>query len=702
MTKETIKIVVCGDDNVGKTSLLVSLIKNKFVSNLQDVISPITIPRDFSSNANSSFSTVIIDTNNENIQALHTTLKLADVIWLVYSDHESYERISLHWMMMFRSLGLNIPIILCKNKCDTPINNDASINETVNKTVTTITNQTRENNGNIQDTKVEDEEFIPILMEFKEIDTCIKASAKTKYNVNQAFYLCQRAITYPITPLFDARRGDLKPLTIGALQRIFLLCDSDQDGFLNDDEMNYLQRKCFRKEIAIDELEYIKQNLLITQRNSYHEELEYASVSNYNNFHDSTTKSEDSYFGDIHYPLYVPGAGVTIKGFLALNKMYVEKGRHETIWGILRAFKYTNSLSLDDAYLHPKVSVPNSASVELSPKGYRFLVSLFVKFDRDKDGGLDDNELEAMFKTTPGLPKLWLSSNFPYSTVINNRGFITLQGWLAQWAMTTYLDYRVVTEYLVYFGFEEDTRLALQITKARKHRRRQGKIYRSSVSDRKVFNCFVLGKKFSGKTTLLEMFLGRQFSDNYEPMIMPHIAVNSLELKGGKQYYLILQEFTGTNGELILNKEKLKTCDVLCLTYDSSDPDSFSYILELFNRYEDIKRLPIIIVGLKADLDKQQQRCYTQPDDFCEKMFLNHPLHISSKWLSSLNELFIKITEAALVPEDNTPDLPEKVKKTITDIDYRQTAVILGSSVGFITLLSYTLYKLAKNKLDQK
>ena len=68
----------------------------------------------------------------------------------------------------------------------------------------------------------------------------------------------------------------------------------------------------------------------------------------------------------------------------------------------------------------------------------------------------------------------------------------------------------------------------------------------------------------------------------------------------------------------------------------------------------------------------------------------------------TLNELFIKITEAALVPEDNTPDLPEKVKKTITDIDYRQTAVILGSSVGFITLLSYTLYKLAKNKLDQK
>lgn len=116
MTKETIRIVVCGDDNVGKTSLLVSLIKNKFIPNIQDVLNPITLPPDFSSDSNSSFSTIIIDTNNEGIQALHTTLKRADVIWLVYSEHESYERISFHRMMMFRSLGLNIPVILCKNK----------------------------------------------------------------------------------------------------------------------------------------------------------------------------------------------------------------------------------------------------------------------------------------------------------------------------------------------------------------------------------------------------------------------------------------------------------------------------------------------------------------------------------------------------------------------------------------------------------
>lgn len=654
MFQETVKIVVCGDDNVGKTSLILSLLKDEFVTNLQDVLMPLTISKDSIPSINASSicdNTILIDTNNEDLATLKGNLKLADVIWLVYSDHESYERISFHWMTMFRSMGLNIPVILCKNKCDDLVDDQ-------------ITN-----------TKVEDEEFIPILMEFKEIDTCIKTSAKNKYNIIQTFYLCQRTIIFPITPLFDARLGDLKPLAKDALQRIFLLCDLDQDGFLNDDEVNFLQLKCFQHNMNFNELENIKQILLTLP----------LSMDN-----DQSLNS-----------FYTPNKGITHEGFLELNKMYAEKGRHETIWGILRAFKYTDSLSLDDSVLHPKLNLPHSSSLELSPKGYRFFVDLFIRFDKDKDGALDDNELLSLFKTTPGIPKLWSSTNFPYSTVINKRGFVTLQGWLAQWAMTTFVDFNVVTEFLVYFGFEEDARLALQITKSRRYRRRSGKFYRSKVNDRKVFNCLVLGKKFSGKTSLLEKFLGRNLNDHYSPTLKPQMAVNSLELKGGKQYYLILQELGELQDNILKNKQELINYDVILLTYDSSDPNSFSYLINLFQQFEYIKELPIIFVGLKADLDKQRQRCIIQPDQFCENMYISHPLHISAKWLSSLNELFIKITEAALVPANNTPDLPEEDNSTLNDIDYRQAAVIVGSTIGFISLLSFTLFKFVNNQLSK-
>lgn len=645
MAKETIRVVLCGDDGVGKSTLIVSLVKGRFISNIQDVLPPVTIPRDFSSSPYSPKSTILVDTCNANPAALQRELRSADVIWLIYSDHESYERVSLYWMMTFRSLGLNLPVILCKNKCDEYGDNSVPVAST--------------------DTKVEDEEFIPILMEYKEVDTCIKTSARTQFDVNQAFYLCQRSITNPIAPLFDARIGELKPLVVQALKRIFLLSDKDQDNYLNDEEIIALQRKCFGRSIDINELNFIKSAL-------------------------SDISSPKQEYED--YILYQSDKGITKDGFLVLNKIYAEKGRHETIWGILRAFQYTDSLSIKDKALYPKLNVPDTSSIELSPKGYRFLVDLFLRFDRDNDGGLNDKELTFLFKCTPGQPKLWSETHFPYSTVLNNRGCITLQGWLAQWSMTTFLDYKITTAYLVYFGFQEDARLALQITKPRKMRRRAGRLYRSPLSDRKVFNCFVVGKPKSGKSSLLESFLGRPFTELYSPTMRPQISVNSLELKGGKQYYLILQEFGGQENAILENRDKLKNCDVLCLVYDSSDPESFSYLVGLVKRYESLQDLPVVFVALKADLDKVQQRCHIQPDEFAEQLYVDHPLHISSTWPSSLNELFIKITEAALAPGKNTPGFPPESK--INDTDYRQAVMIVGSTVGFISLLTFTVVKL--------
>ena len=549
-------------------------------------------------------------------------------------------------------------MILCKNKCDDFLADGEPV----------TSNNLSLEDGSSDSTKIEDEEFIPILREFKEIETCIKTSARDKFNVNQAFYLCQRAITHPIAPLFDARVGELKPLTVSALKRIFALSDKDQDGYLNDEELSILQKRSFGKAINVQELDFIKQTLL--NLSSPHQEYE-------------------------NYSLYVTGKGLTRDGFFVLNKLYSEKGRHETTWGILRAFHYTDSLSINDKVLYPKMDIPDTASVELSPLGYRFLVELFLMFDKDNDGGLNEEELDFLFQTTPGIPKLWTETNFPFSTVVNNQGFVTLQGWLAQWSMTTFLDYKTTTEYLVYLGIEKDAKLALQVTKPRKIRRRNGKLYRAPVTDRKVLNCFVIGKPYSGKSSLLESFVGRSLSESYSPTIKPRIGVNSLELKGSKQYYLILQEFGEQEPAILENVQKIRQCDVLCLCYDSSDPESFSCLFDLINQHSHLQELPIIFVALKADLDKQQQRCYIQPDDFTDQLFVDHPLHVSSAWSSSLNELFIKLAEAGLEPARSTPGLaPDIVKE---DVDYWQYALVATSAVGFTSLFTFTFFKLIRS-----
>lgn len=67
------------------------------------------------------------------------------------------------------------------------------------------------------------DEMIPIMKEFKEIQSCIRCSAQELYNVNEAFYLCQRAVTHPVSPLFDSKEGCLKLAAVAALERIFCM-----------------------------------------------------------------------------------------------------------------------------------------------------------------------------------------------------------------------------------------------------------------------------------------------------------------------------------------------------------------------------------------------------------------------------------------------------------------------------------------------
>lgn len=494
-------------------------------------------------------------------------------------------------MPYFRSLGVNVPVVLCANKSDLV--------------------------GQGTTPQVVEEELLPVMAEFREVDSCIRTSARDHRNVNEVFFLCQKAVTHPIAPLFDYKEGHLKPLCINALKRIFYLCDKDQDGYLNEQEMRDFQARCFDKPLTTDDLDNIKLSI---------------------------AKS---------LPASDLEKGIDLPGFLQLNKLYAEKGRHETIWIILRKFHYTDSLSLEDKFIRPKFEVPEYSSAELSPAGYRFFVDLFLIFDKDNDGGLNDEELEALFAPAPGLPSSWTDSSFPSSTVRNEAGHVTLQGWLAQWSMTTFIEPKTTIEYLAYLGFEpsnpkDSITAALKITKPRKRRSRLGRV------ERNVVLCYVLGASGAGKSALLDSFLNRPFYGLYHPTIKPRRAVNSVELPGGKQVYLILEELGELEPAILENRAKLDACDLICYAYDSSDPDSFSHIVDLRKKYPHLDELPSIYTALKADKDKTNQRCELQPDQYTSSLSMSLPLHVSVTW-GSISELFVAYADAATTPSTAFP-----------------------------------------------
>ncbi|KAF2729440.1 mitochondrial Rho GTPase 1 [Polyplosphaeria fusca] len=592
----TVRICVCGDEGVGKSSIITSLVKDVFVtSKIQPVLPQVTLPPSLGTPDN--VTTIVVDTSAlpHERHALRKEVRKSNVILLVYSDHYSYERVALFWMPYFRSLGVNVPVVLCANKSDLQSNGATS--------------------------QVVAEEMLPVMNEFKEIDSCIRTSAKEHHNINEVFFLCQKAVTHPVAPLYDSKEAALKPAAVSALQRVFHLCDKDKDGYWNDNEIHDFQLKCFEKPLGEDDLPNIKRSL----------------------------------------ERFVPGStgenGIDENGFLLLNKIFAEKGRHETIWIILRKFQYTDSLSLKDSFLHPKFDVPQFSSAELSPAGYRFFVDLFLLFDMDNDGGLNDSELAALFAPTPGLPPSWIDSAFPSCTVRNEAGYITLQGWLAQWSMTTFEEPKTTLEYLAYLGFESTDRggttTALKMTKARKRRNRPGRVERS------VFLCYVLGASGSGKSALLSAFLQRPFSHTYHPTIKPQTAVNSVELKGGKQCYLILEELGELEPAILENQAKLDACDLLCYTYDSSEPDSFAHIVELRKKYPQLDDLPAVYTALKADQDKTMQRSEQQPDEYTSGLNMPSPIHVSTRW-SSISELFVHLAECATYPAAAFPKQEEE------------------------------------------
>ncbi|RGP66219.1 mitochondrial rho gtpase 1 [Fusarium longipes] len=587
-----VRICVCGDESTGKSSLIASLVKDQFVNNkIQPVLPQITIPPSIGTPEN--VSTTIVDTSArpQDRTTLRKEIRKCNVILLVYADHYSYERVALFWMPYFRSLGVNVPVVLCANKSDLV--------------------------GQGTTPQVVEEELLPVMAEFREVDSCIRTSARDHRNVNEVFFLCQKAVTHPIAPLFDYKEGHLKPLCINALKRIFYLCDKDQDGYLNEQEMRDFQARCFDKPLTTDDLDNIKLSI-----------------------------SKSLPASDLE-------KGIDLPGFLQLNKLYAEKGRHETIWIILRKFHYTDSLSLEDKFIRPKFEVPEYSSAELSPAGYRFFVDLFLIFDKDNDGGLNDEELEALFAPAPGLPSSWTDSSFPSSTVRNEAGHVTLQGWLAQWSMTTFIEPKTTIEYLAYLGFEpsnpkDSITAALKITKPRKRRSRLGRV------ERNVVHCYVLGASGAGKSALLDSFLNRPFYGLYRPTIKPRRAVNSVELPGGKQVYLILEELGELEPAILENRAKLDACDLICYAYDSSDPDSFSHIVDLRNKYPHLDELPSIYTALKADKDKTNQRCELQPDQYTSSLSMSLPLHVSVTW-GSISELFVAYADAATNPSTAFP-----------------------------------------------
>ncbi|PAV63751.1 hypothetical protein WR25_08001 [Diploscapter pachys] len=583
-----VRIALVGDDGSGKTSIVMSLLEDEWVDSVPQRLDRVLIPADVTPE---NVTTSIMDcssSNNTGDESLTAELKQSNVVCIVYSvnDDHSIENVSEKWLPLLRDIygaDHEIPVILVGNK------SDGSTNHT--------------------------EKILPVMEKWPEVETCVECSAKTMKNISEIFYYAQKAVVHPTRPLYEAEEKRLTDKARKALIRVFKICDRDNDGYLNDSELNEFQKLCFGLPLTGAAIEDVKN-----------------AVSD---------ACPDGLVDD----------AISLPGFLYLHLLFIERGRLDTVWTVLRKFGYGQTLKLNEEYMYPKLKIPVGCSTELSPEGIQFVCSLFEKFDEDKDGCLSPSELANLFSVCPSAA---FGKEMLSSVETNQRGWITFVGYMAYWNMITLVNVTLAMEHLAYLGFavsraergskQVTIKDAIRVTRERK------KDLSERGTDRKVFQCLVVGAKDAGKTVFMQSLVGRGLAEvaaigrRHSPYVINRVKVKE-DIK-----YLLLREVDVLSPQDSLSNAET-SADVVAFLYDISNPDSFSFCATIYQKYFYRTKTPCVMIATKVEREEVEQSWEVSPEEFCRQHELRRPIKFYNSQIGQSNaSVFEQLATMAVFP----------------------------------------------------
>ncbi|XP_015062119.1 mitochondrial Rho GTPase 1 [Solanum pennellii] len=628
----TVRIVVAGDAKTGKSSLILTAATDTYPPNVPPVLPPTRLPDDIYPD---KVPVTIIDTSSspENRGKLVEELKKADAVVLTYACDKpaTLDRLSTFWLPELRRLEVRVPVVVVGCMLD---KRDEQYPVSLEQVMS------------------------PIMQQFREIETCIECSAFRHIQIPEVFYYAQKAVLHPTAPLFDQEAQTLKPRCVRALKRIFILCDLDRDGALSDAELNDFQVKCFNAPLQPSEIVGVKRVVQEKLQEGVNEQ------------------------------------GLTLTGFLFLHALFIEKGRLETTWTVLRKFGYNNEIRLSEDQLPPPIKRHPDQSVELTNDALDFLRRIFFTFDIDGDGALRSNELDDLFSTAPENP--WSDAPYKDAAEKDALGGLSVDGFLSEWALMTLLDPVYSVENLIYIGYAGDPSSAIRVTRRRRLDRKK------QQSDRNVYQCFVFGPKEAGKSAILNSFIGRPFPEEYQSTTGDQYAVNVVDLGGAKKS-LVLREIPEDEvKKLLSSKDALADCDIAIFVHDSSCEASWKRAADLLvdvashgeaTGYE----MPCLIVAAKDDLEPY----LTEIQDstrVSQDLGIEAPIPISTK-LGDFSNLFRRIVNAAEHPHLSIPETEAgRSRKQYHRLVNRSLMFVsVGAAVAVVGLAAYRVYAARKN-----
>lgn len=187
-----IKILLLGDEGVGKTSIISTLMSEKFPKEAAKKVPPVYVPPDMFVQSK-DITTCLMDSDNETADE---EISNASVILLIYDvmSQESKHRLEQYWLPKINEVNEDVPVILAGNKVDLRPNHVESDLESI---------------------------ITPLIINFRQVEMGLECSAKAYLKLIDVFFCAQRAVLFPLAPLQDPITKELKPDFEKALLRIF-------------------------------------------------------------------------------------------------------------------------------------------------------------------------------------------------------------------------------------------------------------------------------------------------------------------------------------------------------------------------------------------------------------------------------------------------------------------------------------------------
>ena len=579
--------------------------------------------------------------------ALESSLSVADAVIVCFDATrlETLDNIRTEWYARISRIKPEIPIIIACCKADL---------------LGASTVRGSEDEVDLIRARVE-----KAVQDLGSVEVCLNCSSKTNRMVSDVFYYAVKAVLYPLQPLYERTERRLKPACLRGLKRVFRICDQDNDGFLSDSELNGFQLTCFNSPLTPDELLSIKQVVVSKM------------------------------------PSAVTDQGLTLDGFLYLHVLFIEKGRLESTWTVLRRFGYDEQLTLREDLLEPALNgkpsngpsiwtLPGDQVYELSEAAVEFLGRSFLRQDEDGDGLLSSDELALVFATIP--PPFWQGAEWDRVLVpgsYKNSSILRQDGYMLKWYYSVHLSPMVAVSHMIYMGYggaaassshaglaAAASQLLVKCTRRRPERR-------SEMSARTSINCLVFGPHSSGKSCLVRSLVksqssqGGEFSDparladDSSRPIGDLVSVGAVSCADSRQRVLIMTE---VNEDVVselstLSKinpltsssslEALRSCDVAAFLFDSSSVESFQQARAMMEVVSSAagETLPCVFIATKDDLGMSQSM-EARVINACSELslFLPFPVSLMDSQSSSvgmdesIESLFRHLVSVALQP----------------------------------------------------